>query len=636
MGDSDFAANTEAPQPRTRLRGGLLRRFIWGTLAGLVVSSLVFLILYVSLYRSELAQERALVTESVSSLLLAALENSMLKADVAGLHDLVAHLGGQPGVSDVLITNPVGEIRFASSIDQVGTTLPTAFQIPDRPTTELVQLASGDQVIRSRLPIINRESCSGCHGPVAAKPVNGLLIVDYDAAPIQKKVRTTTLLLMSAGALIVLLNLAGGWWFMRRFVLRPVSHLTAFSDQLRNGDLHARVAIRSSDEFEQLAETVNTMAGEIELRVQQIAAQRQFLQDILDAIPDGLRVIDSDYRQVLVNQAYLNQVGSTAAEALGQPCYASSHGRSEPCPATLNLCPLAELSPDSDAIKALQMICHQGGSSGMHAVEVYAAPLTYGPNGARMIVESIRDLQSQARYSHEQRLAELGKLAAAVAHEVHNPLSSLRMLLYGLRAAVSRGSVGIEEVKKLDVIEHEIEKCSQVTQKLLKLSNLPDDKREPVDFAAAIGETLSLVGLEAEQNKVSIHAELPTESVWILASDSALRMITLNLAQNAIHALSSTGGQLRVTMQTVAGRVEAEFADDGPGIPADILAHIFEPFFSRRADGQTGTGLGLSICRSLAEKYDGQIKVQSQLGQGTRFSVSFPDPATILTASGNP
>jgi PAS domain S-box-containing protein len=608
------------------MRGGLLHRFAWGTLAGLLVSSLVFLVLYIGMYRSELAQERAGVAENVNRLLLASLENAMLKADVEGLQQIIEDLGRQPGIVAVNVTGPDGEVRFASERARIGEPFPEPFVMPEVPTTKLLVSASGTEVLRSMIPVLNRPACVPCHGSIDARPVNGLLMVDYEAEPVRRKVRNTTLMLMSAGALIVVLNLLGGWWFMQRFVLRPVNALTAVSARLRQGDLSARVNLRSGDELAHLGDTFNGMAEELRNRLTQLEEQRGFLQGIVDAIPDGLRVLDSDYRQILVNRAYLEQLGTTREEATGSLCFASSHARSEPCPPTLQVCPVFELQHSDIPIKILESHVRQDGTR--IEVEVFAAPMRVTIDGQeqRLIVESLRDLQSHLRYSQEQRLSEVGKLAAGIAHEVFNPLSSLRMVIHGLRGPIERGEVGPTELGDLDIVEHEIEKCIKVTQGLLKLSNLPTDQPEPVDLASAIRETLALLRLEAKVGQVELIADLPEEPVWVMASDSALRMITLNLAQNAIHALSPAGGILRVSLERHGGRVWARFEDNGPGIRKESLKHLFEPFFSRRADGLRGTGLGLSICRSLVEQYGGEIGVETEPGQGARFTVTFAEP----------
>jgi len=608
------------------MRGGLLRRFAWGTVIGLLASSLVFLVLFMGMYRSELAQERAGVAENVNRLLLASLENAMLKADVTGLQQIIEDLGRQPGIVAVNVTRPDGEVRFASDRARIGAPLPEPFAMPAAPTTKLMTLAAGPEILRSMIPVLNRPACTPCHGAIDLQPVNGLLMVDYAAEPLRRKVRNTTLMLMSAGALIVLLNLLGGWWFMQRFVLRPVNALTAVSGRLRQGDLTARVKLQRGDELAHLGDTFNGMAEQLRNRLDQLEEQRGFLQAIVDAIPDGLRVIDSDFRQILVNRAYLEQLGTTREEATGSQCFASSHARSEPCPPTLQLCPVFELRSSDTPIKILESHVRKDGTP--IEVEVFAAPMRVTIDGReqRLVVESMRDLQSQLRYSQEQRLSEVGKLAAGIAHEVFNPLSSLRMVIHGLRGPIERGEIGPTELGDLDIVEHEIEKCIKVTQGLLKLSNLPADQPEPVDLASAIRETLALLRLEAEVGQVELIADLPEEPVWVMASDSALRMVTLNLAQNAIHALSHGGGVLRVSLERHQGRISVRFEDNGPGIPEGSLKHLFEPFFSRRADGLRGTGLGLSICRSLVEQYRGEIGVETTPGRGTRFTVTFAEP----------
>jgi hypothetical protein len=133
------------------MRGGLLHRFAWGTLAGLLVSSLVFLVLYIGMYRSELAQERAGVAENVNRLLLASLENAMLKADVEGLQQIIEDLGRQPGIVAVNVTGPDGEVRFASERARIGEPFPEPFVMPEVPTTTLLVSASGTEVLRSMI-----------------------------------------------------------------------------------------------------------------------------------------------------------------------------------------------------------------------------------------------------------------------------------------------------------------------------------------------------------------------------------------------------------------------------------------------------------------------------------------------------
>ncbi len=144
-----------------------------------------------------------------------------------------------------------------------------------------------------------------------------------------------------------------------------------------------------------------------------------------------------------------------------------------------------------------------------------------------------------------------------------------------------------------------------------------------MDIDRILDDTLKLLQWDAENQSVSIglRSETPCR---ILATDSELRMITLNLAQNALHAMPR-GGRLQVDCVRDNGTVRIVFQDDGIGIPPDELPKIFEPFFSRRADGVRGTGLGLSITKTIVKNHGGTLEVSSVEGEGSRFVVRFPD-----------
>ena len=598
------------------------RKFALGTAVGLLASSLVFLALFLGLYRTELSAERSAAAAQVNQLLQTSLENAMLKRDLDGLRVIVERLGQQPGIAAVFITDPRGEIRFASDPALLNGMQPP---VPaDRSAfTQFVVTPSGDEILRSVNPVANRDACRECHGPVAQKPVNGILYVDYDAAPIREKASRTTLLLMGSGAVIVLLNLAGGWWFIQRYVLGPVGALAATSEGLAAGDLDRRVTPAGDDELGQLAITFNDMAGQLQERVALVEHQREFLQALLDAIPDGVRVIGPDYRVVLTNRAYRDQLGLGAADGVGEPCHLAAHQSTTPCPPTLITCPLHEIKTRAAPVKALHR--HQDRDGNTSDVEIYAAPLVTMRDGRAqvMVVESIRDLSQQVQYSHEQKLAELGKLATGVAHEIHNPLASIRLALDGLRAGTSE--IDPEVVEYLDLVDQEVDKCVKFTERLLRLGMQPPDAPELVEVESIATDMLALLHWEAQQIGVSVHTALHP-GLRVLASDSGLRMVLLNLIQNAFHAMPS-GGELYLGTCRVGRWVEISVRDTGIGIEPDRLQRIFDPFHSRRADGARGTGLGLSIVRTIVDNWGGRVEVQSEPGKGSVFRVSLPDPA---------
>lgn len=607
------------------LSKGLNRKFAIGTAAGLLISSLVFLVLFVSLYRAQLKTARTDAANQVTSLLQTSLENAMLKRDLEGLKDIVSRLGHEPGILGVMIANPGGEVRIASRAEDLGGRVPADQRAMEKPATRLLDDVSGRTVLRSITPVHNKPPCQECHGTVDQNPINGILFVDFDAGPIYDQARTTTLLLMGAGSLIVLINLAGGWWFIRRFVIRPVKHLSAVSARLSESDLNARTALAGEDELALLGGTFNRMADRLQEKLVELVEKERFLQQLVDAIPDGIRVIDPDYRVVLSNVTYRRQLGVDADCDLPERCFAASHARSSPCPETLITCPVKEVGKTGRSLRAVHR--HHRMNGGKLDVELYAAPMRVTQRGEErlLVIESIRDLEQEVKFSHEQKLSELGRLAAGVAHEIHNPLAAIRMALHAAEQANAAAKPDRAQVTDyLTLVDQEVEKCSQVTERLLKLSVPPPEQQELVNIERVLDETLKLLRWEAETRSVSIRLCTEGAPLRILATDSDLRMMTLNLAQNACHAMPK-GGSLTVRCQRSSGRIEINFDDTGVGIDSTDRVRIFEPFFSRRADGERGTGLGLSITKSIVENHQGTIEVDGEPAKGCRMTVRFPD-----------
>lgn len=611
---------------RSWLNQNLNRKFAAATALGLLFSSLFFLALFVSLYRGQLEAERARAAMQVSRLVQASLVSPSFERAGAELRPLVGRLAEQPGILAVRIADGSGDVQIASDADDLGTNIASRPSASQGTQTRLVEDRVGRAVLRSTTPLSESAfRCLECEDAESRQPSAGFLSVDFDATAIRDKTRATTLLLMGSGAFVVLINVAGGWWFIRRYVIGPVEQLSAASQRLAQGDLDARLQLAGEDEVSVLADRFNGMAAALQEKIGQLEEKELFLQALVDAIPDGIRVLDEGYRVVLSNAAYLDQHGFGDTARVPDRCYAATYQRDSPCPETLLVCPLREVMDSDEPLRVVHR--HLRADRTSLDVEIYAAPLRVLRDGQphRMVVESIRDLEQQVRFSHEQRLSELGRLAAGVAHEIHNPLTSVRMALRAaeqISAASPDGSTKLLEY--LELVDHEVAKCEDVTQKLLKLSVPPPSYRELVVVEQVTEETLQLLGWEARAKGVELRFNVDGGPLRVLAADSDLRMVALNLAQNAFHAMPD-GGTLEVRGHREPREVVVVFGDTGVGIePADRV-RIFEPFFSRRADGVRGTGLGLSITKAIIESHGGKLEVDSVLGRGSRFTVRFPD-----------
>ncbi len=601
----------------------LNQKFTVATIAGFVMSSVVFLLLFLAFYQGELERERAQAAREVNRLLQSSLENAMLKRDLDGLLYIVDRLGQQPNIRSVFIANPEGKVRFSSDPGMVGQRLQPELDAKAEAETRFLQDDKGREVLRSVNPVHNKPPCQVCHGPIEKKPINGILVVDYDAASIRESARHTTLLLMGAGALIVVVNLVGGWWFIRRFILKPVSSLSRASAAVAAGDLDTRVDLPGDDELAQLGRTFNDMTAKLQSHLQQLQEGKAFLQALVDAIPDGVRIIDKDYRMILVNRAFREQTGCPDREWLDERCYRAAHGLDEPCPAELITCPLETVHKEG---RSLKLIHHHATCNGDTLdVEIFAAPMRVTLNGEEqvLLVESIRDLTREVRFTHEQRLSELGRLAAGVAHEIYNPLSSMKLAIASLSTMLKNCGGDADTEELLEVVESQMEQCIGITNRLLRLSATPMEEPELVEFDRIVHDILSLLKWEAEQAGVVMEARFSHAPLRLMASQSDMRMLVLNLVQNAFHAMPE-GGRLVVEGGREGDELVVRFRDTGVGIVPEELPHIFTPFFSRRADGIHGTGLGLAIAKAIMESVGGRIQVDSRPGEGSCFTVRMP------------
>lgn len=602
----------------------LRRKIVLAMLVASVLASILLLLVFFMAYRSQLEQERTVASMQINRLLEAALENAMLKRDVPGLQQIVSRLGQQPDILGVRIINPAGIIRFTSDPLLAN----RHFQVPnDLPAAGFAQFATIDkdrEILRSIKPVFNRAPCTVCHGALETHPINGVLVVDYDARTLRIQARNSALGLTAGAALVMLLSCVIGYRALHRYVIAPVDALAKAAQRLSEGDHGVRVATRDDDELAQLGQAFNRMAENLAASYGELQAQQRYLRSLLDSLPDAVRVISPEYRVLAVNDAYCKLLGLSREAALEQKCHRSNHGLDEPCPPTLVLCPLHALDDAQPVLKYEQRMRRADGSEVV--VETVASRiLLAGPDGERpCVVESLRDLSTLARYSQEQRLSEIGMLAAGIAHEIHNPLASVRLVVQGLACnADDKDLVKSELQDGLAVVDGEIDRCIEVTRRLLLLCRHPDEVLQCVDVNHAMHDAAMLLGYEALASGIEQTEDYAAESPLVYADPSELRMMIFNMVQNAHHAMPE-GGRVDLRSRVEEQTVLIEIADTGVGIAPENLGRIFQPFYSRRADGALGTGLGLSIVHSTVNRYHGHIEVDSTPGRGTCFRIRLP------------
>jgi two-component system NtrC family sensor kinase len=242
--------------------------------------------------------------------------------------------------------------------------------------------------------------------------------------------------------------------------------------------------------------------------------------------------------------------------------------------------------------------------------------------------------EREQRLIRSERLATVGRMAAQIAHEVRNPLSSI-----GLNAELLGDEVddkGEEPRRLVASIISEVDRLTEITETYLRFARLPRPKLEREELGAVVASVVELARGELAQARIALAVDIASDLPEVAADEGQLRQALINLVRNAREAMADAArlastpaqpapdgpiGRLAIAVRAEGGRVIVTVGDSGPGIRAEDQAKIFDPFFSTK---RQGTGLGLALVQQIVVDHGGQIDVESTPGAGTTFVMSFP------------
>jgi len=221
--------------------------------------------------------------------------------------------------------------------------------------------------------------------------------------------------------------------------------------------------------------------------------------------------------------------------------------------------------------------------------------------------------------ARENQLHSAGRLAAEFAHQIKNPLAVINNAAYSLKRSLNNGNAAAGQ--QIEIIQEEVARADKVITQIMGYAQLSEGRVEKLDVVEKIDQAVELVFPAAVPTKIKITKRIAGQFPPLLMQRGHLSEILVNLLQNARDAL---GGQGNILVEAVARRdhaVEISIADDGPGIAPDKVERVFEAYFTTK---EKGTGLGLAIVKHNAELYGGNVRLDSALGKGAKFTVVFP------------
>ena len=228
--------------------------------------------------------------------------------------------------------------------------------------------------------------------------------------------------------------------------------------------------------------------------------------------------------------------------------------------------------------------------------------------------------ESQEQLIQAEKLTSLGQLAASIAHEINNPLAGVLVYTQLLSKKVAGDTFKKEEaLGYLSKMESEVSRCSRIIRNLLDFARQTEPMLRLSDINQVIEQVLAMVGHQAKLQNIEVVKEFSPSLPKVMADFDQLQQIFTNLTLNAIQAMPD-GGRLTIRSSAVDGEVRIDVQDTGYGISKENMSKLFTPFFTTKAKDK-GVGLGLAVVHGIIERHKGRIKVQSEVGKGTTFSV---------------
>lgn len=267
-------------------------------------------------------------------------------------------------------------------------------------------------------------------------------------------------------------------------------------------------------------------------------------------------------------------------------------------------------------------------SLGEKPLQVVVSYLPDGPGRVRGVIAIVNDLtlrrEIEALAQRQERFRGLVEMSAGMAHEVRNPLASIRGAAQELESTPGANE---DDRKLLQVIMRESDRLDKIMTDFLEYATEKPLDVELCDLSDILQHTATLLESREESKKVGVFRDWP-EKQLVRGDSDRLKQVFLNLGINAMDACSDRGGgqihiAARVSTTGPKPAVIVEIRDTGPGIEPDVLARVFTPFFSTKA---RGTGMGLAIARKIVHAHGGDIAIDSEVGKGTRVRVSLPQP----------
>jgi PAS domain S-box-containing protein len=397
-----------------------------------------------------------------------------------------------------------------------------------------------------------------------------------------------------------------------RISLAPIERISTQLDRISAGQFDPEPAVKRGDELGAVSTKITGIGKQLRDVREVFSTLRENLDQVMSGLEDGLLLFNSNGRAVLVSPSVERYLGGRADELRGRR--------------------VSEIFPEGHSVRTALHIRGEEiepaegievtleGGTGIQRIGLSAQVIR--EHGARMgTLVTLRDVESLERIGNQlqvsERLAALGRVTAGVAHEVKNPLNSMRLWLEVLKANMPVDPEPQQAVKMLD---SEIDRLDRAVKTFLNFTKPVEVKLEESDLRSILDEVLDAARPSVAKAGLQLHVDLPLDFPPVLLDRQLIHQAVLNLVLNACD-FTDRGGQITIGLRRNGEFAVITIADSGKGISPDDQKKIFQLFFTTR---QGGVGIGLANTFRFIQLHNGRIEFDSEVGRGTTFRVELP------------
>jgi len=412
-------------------------------------------------------------------------------------------------------------------------------------------------------------------------------------------------------------------------IVTPIKNMVVAAEQIGLGNFEIEVPVSGRDELGFLGQTMNDMVEDIQQRDMEIKRLSKIVIDdlsvynnlIMEGMLNGVLTFDLEGKVQSINPAacrILNENEELISAILSKE--EAVNLRDLRALKGVLLSTVEKAVEDEKLFQNLEVKIRRVGKKDV-LVSSDISPLidSIGNNIGYMLfltdVTKIRKLESKIKL--KEKLAAIGELSAGIAHEIRNPLNSIELFL-GLLQRKLKGQE--DRINLVSKVRDEITKLNKILSDFLKFARPMPLSLSLIDLKSVIDDSIFFAKAELDRRQVDIRLKMPDDPVEVRVDSAQVQQVFTNIILNAAQAIGN-GGLIEITLFGRAGDYRTvSFEDNGPGIPPEDIARIFNPFFTTKDEG---TGLGLAMAHKIVETHGGGIEVESDSG-GTRFTVTLP------------